>query len=77
MIAQRYRQRRHLFWRVDWWYHNRGHYDIQMRSSIIRPFCTLTPLGCAPRLAEGKTAGRVLRKMKAGVKARFLRENLP
>ncbi|HOF42031.1 MAG TPA: glycosyltransferase, partial [Candidatus Hydrogenedentes bacterium] len=54
---------------VDWWYHNRGHYDIQMMREFSRhtPVLYINSIGMrTPRLAEGKVfAGRVLRKMKS------------
>ncbi len=54
---------------VDWWYHNRGHYDIQMMRELSRhtPVLYINSIGMrTPRLAEGKVfAGRVFRKMKS------------
>jgi len=54
---------------VDWWYHNRGHYDIQMMRELSRhtPVLYVNSIGMrTPRLSEGKVfAGRVLRKLKS------------
>lgn len=54
---------------VDWWYHNRGHYDIQIMRELSRhmPVLYVNSIGMrTPRLSEGKVfAARVLRKLKS------------
>lgn len=52
---------------VDWWYHNRGHYDIQMMRELTAhvPVLYVNSIGMrVPRLGEGRVfAGRVARKL--------------
>lgn len=54
---------------VDWWYHNRGHYDLQMMREISAtvPVLYINSIGMrAPNLREGSMfAKRVLRKLKS------------
>ena len=54
---------------VDWWYHNRGHYDIQMMREFSRrmPVLYVNSIGMrTPRLGEGKVfLNRVARKLKS------------
>lgn len=54
---------------VDWWYHNRGHYDIQMMREFSRhiPVLYVNSIGMrTPSPDEGKVfAARVVRKLKS------------
>lgn len=54
---------------VDWWYHNRGHYDLQiMRELSARvPVLYINSIGMrVPRLTEGRIfVGRIRRKLKS------------
>lgn len=54
---------------VDWWYHNRGHYDIQMMRELSRdmPVVYVNSIGMrTPRMGEGRMfVGRVARKLKS------------
>lgn len=54
---------------VDWWYHNRGHYDLQMMRELSAsvPVLYVNSIGMrTPRLGEGTMfAKRVLRKLKS------------
>lgn len=53
----------------DWWYHNRGHYDLQIMRELSRHFPVLyvNSIGMRmPRLAEGKMFfRRLMRKLKS------------
>jgi glycosyltransferase involved in cell wall biosynthesis len=53
----------------DWWYHNRGHYDMQMMRELSQhvPVLYVNSLGMrVPRLGEGAMfAKRVARKLKS------------
>ena len=53
----------------DWWYHNRGHYDLQMCRQLARrvPVLYVNSLGVrVPRLAEGSQFfRRVSRKIRS------------
>jgi len=64
---------------VDWWYHNRGHYDLQMMRELSGkvPVLYVNSIGMrAPSLREGPMFGtRVLRKLKS--LARGLRQVRP
>lgn len=64
---------------VDWWYHNRGHYDLQMMREFSRrvPVLYINSIGMrAPRVGEGGMfVRRVLRKL--GSFGRGLREVRP
>lgn len=54
---------------VDWWYHNRGHYDIQMMRQFSRrmPVLYVNSIGMrTPKVGEGKVfARRVGRKLRS------------
>jgi len=54
---------------VDWWYHNRGHYDIQMMRELSAhvPVLYVNSIGMrVPRLGEGRVfIKRVRRKLKS------------
>ncbi|MCC6795757.1 MAG: archaeosortase/exosortase family protein [Candidatus Hydrogenedentes bacterium] len=54
---------------VDWWYHNRGHYDVQMMRELSRdmPVVYVNSIGMrTPRVGEGRVfIGRVARKVKS------------
>ena len=54
---------------VDWWYHNRGHYDIQMMREFSAriPVIYVNSIGMrAPRVSEGAMFfRRVIRKLKS------------
>ena len=54
---------------VDWWYHNRGHYDLQMMREFSRgmPVLYVNSIGMrVPRAREGRMfLSRVLRKFKS------------
>lgn len=59
---------------VDWWYHNRGHYDIQMMREFSArvPVLYVNSIGMrAPRAAEGrvffKRIARKLRSLRRGL----------
>lgn len=65
---------------VDWWYHNRGHYDLQMmrECSAIMPVLYVNSIGMRfPRVGKGgmfvKRIRRKLRSMRRGAVA--VREN--
>lgn len=65
---------------VDWWYHNRGHYDIQMMRELSArvPVLYINSIGMrTPRAAEGKVFfKRVARKLKSLRQGRVrVREN--
>lgn len=53
----------------DWWYHNRGHYDMQMMRELSKrvPVLYVNSIGMrVPRVGEGAMfARRVLRKLKS------------
>lgn len=53
----------------DWWYHNRGHYDMQMMRELSKrvPVLYVNSIGMrVPRVGEGAMfAKRVLRKLKS------------
>ena len=54
---------------VDWWYHNRGHYDLQIMRELSKqvPVLYVNSIGMkAPRPSEGAMfAKRVLRKIRS------------
>ena len=54
---------------VDWWYHNRGHYDLQIMRELTKrvPVLYVNSIGMkAPRPSEGAMfAKRVLRKIRS------------
>ncbi|GLQ07925.1 glycosyltransferase [Sneathiella chinensis] len=54
---------------VDWWYHNRGHYDLQMMREFSRshPVLYINSIGMrAPKMSEGSMfLTRVWRKLKS------------
>lgn len=54
---------------VDWWYHNRGHYDIQMMRELSArvPVLYVNSIGMrVPRLVEGRVfVKRIRRKIKS------------
>lgn len=54
---------------VDWWYHNRGHYDVQMMREFSRrmPVLYVNSIGMrTPQVGEGRVfAKRVLRKVRS------------
>ena len=54
---------------VDWWYHNRGHYDLQMMNQLRRhvPVVYVNSIGVrAPRPSEGRMfVRRMIRKSKS------------
>ena len=54
---------------VDWWYHNRGHYDLQMMREFSRkiPVLYINSIGMrAPKVCEGGMFfKRVIRKLKS------------
>ena len=57
----------------DWWYHNRGHYDLQIMRELSRHFPVLyvNSIGMRmPRIAEGKMffhrIGRKLKSLRRG-----------
>lgn len=54
---------------VDWWYHNRGHYDIQMMRELSRhmPVLYVNSIGMrTPSVGEGRVFfGRVARKLRS------------
>jgi len=54
---------------VDWWYHNRGHYDIQMMREFSRqmPVLYVNSIGTrTPKLGEGRVfVKRAVRKLKS------------
>jgi glycosyltransferase involved in cell wall biosynthesis len=59
---------------VDWWYHNRGHFDLQIMREFSRhvPVLYVNSIGMRfPQLREGATfltrIGRKLRSMRRGV----------
>jgi glycosyltransferase involved in cell wall biosynthesis len=59
---------------VDWWYHNRGHYDVQMMRQLASrvPVLYVNSIGMrVPRLSEGrvflKRVGRKLRSLGRGL----------
>lgn len=63
-----------LFGGVDWWYHNRGHYDLQMAREFSRsmPVVYINSIGMrVPRLGEGRMfmtrVARKLRSMRRGM----------
>jgi exosortase len=65
---------------VDWWYHNRGHYDIQMMREFSRrlPVVYVNSIGMrTPRVGEGAMfAKRVARKVRSWSRGlRLVREN--
>ncbi|MFI4855372.1 MAG: glycosyltransferase [Phycisphaerales bacterium JB065] len=65
---------------VDWWYHNRGHYDIQMMRELSArvPVLYINSIGMrTPRASEGKVFfKRVTRKLKSLKQGRVrVREN--
>lgn len=65
---------------VDWWYHNRGHYDIQMMRELSArvPVLYINSIGMrTPKAAEGKVFfKRVARKLKSLSQGRVrVREN--
>lgn len=65
---------------VDWWYHNRGHYDIQMMRELSRrmPVVYVNSIGMrTPRPAEGgQFSKRVARKLRSWSRGlRVIREN--
>ena len=53
----------------DWWYHNRGHFDMQMMRELSRvvPVLYVNSIGMrVPRMGEGAMfARRILRKLKS------------
>lgn len=58
----------------DWWYHNRGHYDMQMMRELSRvvPVLYVNSIGMrVPRIGEGamflKRIGRKLRSLRRGL----------
>lgn len=54
---------------VDWWYHNRGHYDVQMMRELSKrvPVLYVNSIGMrTPRPTEGRMFGhRIKRKIKS------------
>ncbi len=54
---------------LDWWYHNRGHYDLQMMRELsgVVPVLYVNSIAMrVPRVAEGRMfARRILRKWKS------------
>ena len=65
---------------VDWWYHNRGHYDIQMMRELSRrmPVLYVNSIGMrTPTVGEGKVFfKRVARKLRSwGRGLKLVREN--
>jgi GT2 family glycosyltransferase/glycosyltransferase involved in cell wall biosynthesis len=54
---------------VDWWYHNRGHYDLQMMRELSKrvPVLYVNSIGMrTPSVREGSMfAKRILRKLKS------------
>ena len=65
---------------VDWWYHNRGHYDIQMMREFSRvmPVLYVNSIGMrTPSVGEGKVFfKRVARKLKSWTRGlSIVREN--
>ena len=65
---------------VDWWYHNRGHYDIQMMREMSRtmPVLYVNSIGMrTPSLGEGRVLlGRVSRKVNSWMRGlRVVRRN--
>lgn len=54
---------------VDWWYHNRGHFDLQMMKQMSQrvPVLYVNSIGMrVPRVSEGRMfLRRVLRKLKS------------
>ena len=54
---------------VDWWYHNRGHFDLQMMAQLSRsvPVLYVNSIGMrVPRVDEGRVfARRLLRKLNS------------
>lgn len=65
---------------VDWWYHNRGHYDIQMMREFSRemPVLYVNSIGMrTPNVGEGKVFfKRVARKLQSWARGlKLVREN--
>ncbi len=65
---------------LDWWYHNRGHYDLQMMRELSRvtPVLYVNSLGMrTPRLGEGRMFFvRAVRKLRSfGRGLRVIRPN--
>lgn len=65
---------------VDWWYHNRGHYDLQMMSQLCRhvPVIYVNSIGVrVPKPGEGRMfLRRVSRKLRSLLRGRVqVREN--
>jgi glycosyltransferase involved in cell wall biosynthesis len=61
---------------VDWWYHNRGHYDLQMMRELSRdvPVLYVNSIGMrVPRLAEGKMFVRRVRRKLTSLRRGLVR----